>query len=289
MQIIVVDDGSTDDTAAVVKSFSAPRVRLILQANRGAAAARNLGLAATKGDFVQFLDADDLLSGDKIERQMEALGRAPPGSVASCAWACFASDRRSAVVRPEPVWPVSEPVEWLTASLSGGGMMQPGAWLTPRAVIDAAGPWDESLSLHDDGEFFARVLLQASRNVFVPDATVFYRTVPGSLSRQRSRKAVESALAVCRSRHKHLLAGRDTPAVRSALATQYGQFVYEFAVAAPDLSRKALRAMRDLRAPPVPVVGGRTFRWLSRSLGMVPALRLRALLARATRQAVPPA
>jgi hypothetical protein len=176
------------------------------------------------------------------------------------------------------VWQVSDPVEWLTCSLSGGGMMHSGAWLTPRAAIEAAGPWDESLTLHDDGEFFTRVLLKVARNVFVPDVTVFYRAVPGSLSRKRSRRAVESALAVCRSRHKHLLAASDTRAVRRALATQYAQFAYEFTVTAPDLSREVLRAMIELRAAPLPVIGGRKFRWLSRTVGMARALRFRAVI-----------
>jgi glycosyltransferase involved in cell wall biosynthesis len=277
LAIIVVDDGSQDDTASVVKGITDSRVRLISQENRGAAAARNRGLAEARGTFIQFLDADDLLGREKIAMQIDALREAPAGSLASCAWARFASDPRDAAVRPEPVWQVSDPLEWLTCSLSGGGMMQPGAWLTPRAVIEAAGPWDESLTLHDDGEFFSRVLLEAARNVFVPEATVYYRKVAGSLSRARSRRAMESALAVCRSRHRHVLAISDTPTVCRALATQYAQFAYEFGALAPDLAAEALREMRALGATPAPVIGGRSFRWLTGALGFPFALRIRQL------------
>lgn len=277
LEVLVVDDGSQDDTVSVVKGFTDPRVRLICQGNHGAAAARNRGLAEARGTFIQFLDADDLMGAEKIGRQMDALRQAPAGSVASCAWARFGTDPREAVVQSEPVWQVSDPVEWLSCSLSGGGMMQPGAWLTPRAVTDAAGPWDEALTLHDDGEFFTRVLLKSTRNVFVPGVTVFYRTVPGSLSRKRSRRALESALAVCRSGHRHLLAVSDTPAVRRALATQYAQFAYEFGDQAPDLMRDALKAIRELRAAPSPVIGGPSFRWLTSALGFPLALRIRRL------------
>lgn len=231
-----------------------------------------------RGTFIQFLDADDLLSPEKIGRQIDALRQAPSGSVASCAWAHFAGSPVDAVVRPEPVWRVSDPVEWLTSSLGGDGMMQPGAWLTPRTVIESAGPWDESLTLHDDGEFFTRVLLKSARNVFVPDVTVFYRAVSGSLSRKRTRRAVESALAVCRSRHRQLLSAGDTLPVRRALATQYAQFACEFAGAVPDLGGEALRAMWELGAAPLPVIGGQVFRWLSRRVGMARALRLRAVV-----------
>jgi glycosyltransferase involved in cell wall biosynthesis len=280
IQVVVVDDGSQDQTANVVRSISDPRATLIRQNNCGAAAARNRGLAEAKGDFIQFLDADDLISEQKLEKQIEALQQAPVGSIASCAWSRFAADPGSAVVRPEPVWEVSDPVAWLVSSLTGGGMMHSGAWLTPRAVIGAAGPWEESLSLHDDGEFFTRVLLKAARNVFVPGAMVSYREVSGSLSRQRNRKAIESALAVCRSRHHHLLAVRDDRLVRRALATQYAQFAYEFAVMAPDLSSEALRKMQGLRTAPACVIGGRAFRWLSRLFGMTWALRARTIVAR---------
>ena len=278
LEIIVVDDGSQDDTVSVVKGITDPRVRLICQDNHGAAAARNRGLAEARGTFIQFLDADDLMGAEKIGRQIEALGRAPTGSVASCAWAHFAGDLRDAVVWPEPVWRVSGPIQWLITSLSGGGMMQPAAWLTPRAVIEAAGPWNESLTLHDDGEFFTRVLLKASCNVFVTGPMVYYREVAGSLSRRRGRRAMESALEVCRFRQLHMLAAVDTPAVRRALATQYAQFAYEFGALAPDLGAEALRKMRALGAAPAPDIGGRAFGWLTDALGFPFVWQIRRLL-----------
>lgn len=278
LEVIVVNDGSTDDTAEVVKSFQDSRVRMVCQDNRGAAAARNRGLADAKGDFIQFLDADDLLGHDKIGWQIDALRDAPAGSVASCAWAHFSRDPREAIVRPQPVWQVANPIEWLTCSLSGGGMMHSGGWLTPRLVVEAAGPWNEALSLHDDGEYFARVLLKATSNVFVPGISVYYRKVAGSLSCRRNRQAMESAFAVCCSWHRHLQEKADTLAIRRALATQYAQFAYEFCAVAPDLCRQAHRAIQQLREAPAPIIGGKRFRWAARTLGILPALRLRTLL-----------
>lgn len=276
IEIIVVDDGSTDATPGIVEAIEDSRLQLFQQKNAGAAAARNRGIQEALGELIQFLDADDILSPDKLERQVEALSEEPAGAVASCAWGRFAGTPESAVFTAEPVWTVAEPLEWLVASLGGGGMMQPAAWLTPREVADVAGPWDETLSLHDDGEYFARVMLHASRNVFVPEARVYYRVVADSLSRRRGKRAIESALAVCRARHRHLLAARDDREVRRALATQYAQFAYEFADEAPDLSREALREIRQLGVPPKASVGGRPFRIISAALGFETALRLRA-------------
>lgn len=71
LEMIVVDDGSTDDSAAVAESFGPP-VRVIRQANQGESVARNVGMDAARGDWIAFLDADDLWKPEKIERQLHA-------------------------------------------------------------------------------------------------------------------------------------------------------------------------------------------------------------------------
>ena len=277
IEIIVVDDGSTDATSKAVERFPDPRIQLVRQTRLGAAAARNHGLRKCTGDFIQFLDSDDLLSPNKIAHQVEALSNAGPRSIASCSWAHFTGDVSSAAVVPERVWTVSDPIDWLVSSLSGGGMMQPACWLTPRSITESAGPWNEALSLHDDGEYFARVLLNADENVFVPEAVVFYRNVPLSLSRRRSRGAAESALSVCKARHQLLLEKRDDEVVRKAIATQYLQFAYEFASVEPSLAAAAEHAIASLGVEPHATVGANSFRTLTRAIGFRAALGLRRM------------
>ena len=278
VEIIVIDDGSTDETVEVVSEIPDDRVRLIRQDNLGAASARNAGTRESRGAFVQYLDADDILSRDKIELQLSALSNAPEGSIASCAWTHFDGKAVSGSDAFEPVWNESDPFEWLIRSYSGEGMMQPAGWLTPHSLISAAGRWNEALSLHDDGDFFLRVLLRARQNIFVAGPTVFYRTVDKSLSRKRTRPAIESAFEVCQSKDKHLLAARDEPRTRIAVASQYGQFAYEFSGSAPDLAVRAITRIDELGVTPIVLSGGRPFRLLARSLGLRSALRVRSVL-----------
>jgi glycosyltransferase involved in cell wall biosynthesis len=95
LEIIVVDDGSTDDTAAVARR-AAPFARILSQPNRGAAAARNAGVAAASGELLAFLDADDLWSPDKLEEQVRVFSQHP--GVAVCTTDAFRFD--SAVGQP---------------------------------------------------------------------------------------------------------------------------------------------------------------------------------------------
>ena len=277
IEVIIVDDQSVDNTAAVAGSVADDRVRVITGNGFGASAARNLGLEASHGDFVMFLDADDLITPRKIESQLDLL-RGSQRLVAACAWAHFESDHSSAVPRPEPCWRESDPIRWLQCSLNGGGMMQTGCWLAHRSVLSAAGPWNESLSLHDDGEYFCRVLLRASKICFAENELVYYRRVTGSLSRQRSRKSSLSALTVCRLRDEWLLSADASELSRQAIATQYANWLYEFGKTMPEESAHVYQRLKLLAIEPSLTVGGPAFRLLTALIGFQRANRFRELL-----------
>lgn len=288
LEILVIDDGSTDDPGAVVAAFDDPRIRFLVQENRGAASARNTGLSHSSGEWVQFLDADDVLAPDKIETQLNAGGSARPLTVAACAWQRFRDVPGDSEQAPEPGWEERTPFDWLVDSLLGAGMFQTACWLTPRELVEKAGPWDESLTLHDDGEFFTRVLARAGDLRFVPEALVHYRAVPASLSRRRSAAAASSALRVAQSRATEMLAVEDSTRVRRALATAFFQVAYEFAGIYPDVVSRALREMREMGVRPDPDIGGPAFRLLARITGAHAAARLRSVLLGSMSNTAPP-
>jgi len=180
-EIIVLDDGSRDRTAEVARRFASKEVTVVSKENGGAAAARNHALQLSQGDYIQWLDADDLLAPDKIERQLAALrGVESKKILLSSPWAFFNYRTSRARFVPTSLCQDLSPVEWLLRKMGENLHMQTGTWLTSRELAEAAGPWDTRLISDDDGEYYCRVLLASEGTRFVPEAKVFYRITPSN-------------------------------------------------------------------------------------------------------------
>jgi glycosyltransferase involved in cell wall biosynthesis len=281
IEIIVVDDGSRDGSPTLARSFKARGVKVIAQSNRGASATRNRGLRLAQGDLIQFLDADDLLTPDKIVAQVELLRRAGPDCVASCRWGRFTSNPAAAAFVDESVFRDFTPIDYLLAHTGSAQMMHPAAWLVPRTVVDRAGPWDETLSLNDDGEYFARVVLAARQIVFAPTGASLYRSnLSESLSRRRDRRSLESMARSVELIASHLLRSEDSPRVRRALADYWQRLVFELYPDAPRLYRRAEIEARALGGSTLrPAMGSRE-RLAANLLGWKLARRLQRLFFR---------
>jgi glycosyltransferase involved in cell wall biosynthesis len=178
IEIIVVDDGSTDQTLAIARQFESESVRIIWQENQGAAAARNKAFSLSRGDYIQWLDADDLLASDKIARQMETLDlRCSRRTVLSSSFGEFMYRPYRAQFTPTSLWCDLSPTEFLLRKLEQRVYMQTAVWLVSRELTEAAGPWDTKMVFDDDGEYFCRVLLASDGIRFVPEARMYYRSV----------------------------------------------------------------------------------------------------------------
>ncbi len=175
-EIIVVDDGSRDRTAEVAKGFAAKGVKVVSTENRGLSGAQNNAFKLCQGDYMQLLDADDLLSPDKIERQVTALQKIGNKRIlASSPWAPFYFRANRAQFVPNSLWQDLSPVEWLLRKMGESLHMGNFTWLVSREIAEAAGPWNESLQYDQDGEYFCRVLLASQGTIFVPEGRAYYR------------------------------------------------------------------------------------------------------------------
>ncbi|HEY3727608.1 MAG TPA: glycosyltransferase [Solirubrobacteraceae bacterium] len=161
VEVIVVDDGSTDRTAAVASCYS---VACLRQANSGQAAARNAGVAAARGAFVSFLDADDLWRPSKLSTEIAHLQAHPELDYV------LVHMQRS--LSPGAPWPPGTPASWFKEPQPG---TLPSAALVRRAVLDRIGPFQTGFRHGSDTEWQARAADAGTRWELLPNVLVEYR------------------------------------------------------------------------------------------------------------------
>ena len=248
-EIIVVDDGSTDQTLAMAGQFESGGVRVVTQENQGAAAARNRAFSLSQGDYIQWLDADDLLAPDKIARQMSVLdSRIDRRTLLSSAWGQFLYRYYRASFVPTPLWSDLSPTEWLLRKMGQNLHMQTATWLVSRELTTAAGPWNTQLLGDDDGEYFCRVLLQSNGVRFVPEAKVYYRA-SGSSSLSyigRSNKKREAQWRSMELHINYLRSLEDSARVRSACVKYLHNWLIFFYPERPDIVQRAAQKAGEL-------------------------------------------
>lgn len=283
IEIILVNDGSTDGSLEILQQYAdqyADKIILIDSPNRGVSAANNLCLHHAKGEYIQFLDADDILSLNKIERQIKIFKEKGSDSIATCEWVIFKNQINQINQVPYGVFQdFKTGLDLLLRFWNYQEMHQPGVYLTHRSIIEKAGPWDEKLSINQDGEFFTRVLLNSRYVFFEPVGRVYYR-IPGSgnVSQQKSYRAMESLLNSYQAFQREALLTEDSSRVRIGLKKVFQKFIYDVFPQYPHLIEKAESLMENLGVAEKTYIGGPKFQKLSKYLGFKNALRLKRIL-----------
>jgi glycosyltransferase involved in cell wall biosynthesis len=181
-EIIVIDDGSTDGTAAVAESFPSP-VRVIrLAENMGVAVARNRGVQASTGDWLAFLDADDWFLPEKLERQRRCVLENPLAVLIYTGFHIIGIDGSKSDGRffmPQEILPM----------LRYRNRLFLGTIVLRREVFESVGGFDSSLRTAQDWDLWLRIAARYSVESFasVPEPLAVYRRVAGSLSSSAMR------------------------------------------------------------------------------------------------------
>jgi glycosyltransferase involved in cell wall biosynthesis len=250
-EIIVVDDGSTDDSLEIAKKYEGPNVTVVSQENQGACVARNRALAEANGDFIQYLDSDDLMERDKIEVQVKRLLTESSGTLAVGPWERFYNAEGTLSLSDIEVTFCDKPyyrdypdgIEWAITAVGRNGMFPPHAWLVPRPVVEKAGFWDESLLINQDGEYFNRVVLASNGIAFCENARVYYRSgMEHSISQRRSPTSLKSKYQSISQITDQILSEESSTRARRACARAFQAFAYN---AYPEVSHYVSRAVRN--------------------------------------------
>ncbi len=281
IEIIIIDDGSTDGSYEYLKSLKHPKLTVVKNKSKGACSARNLGIEMAKGDYIQFLDADDLLSPEKIFIQLNTLLEcANKNSIASCKWVHFTKNIEDAEHKPLQKVDKSydEPINWLLDSWNGGGMGQTAIWLIPKALIDKVGKWDEELLKNQDGEYMCRILCHSSEIIFSEHATVFYRKPSkGNVSQNTTKKGIKSLLDSYK-KYEYILKFNTSLQVRKSLSANYCRFIYIYYNNHKELAKEAIKQIEKLGIKVDIPFSNPLFRYLSLFMGYKSAFQIRKIL-----------
>ncbi len=267
IEIILIDDGSTDNSLQLAQQYVSDTVIIISQPNAGAAVARNNGFQYANGTFIQFLDAGDIISKDKVAVQVEAL-RKEPGKVAVCNYKQFTSDDELFNgIYPDQssfIFSSDDPQNFLI-NLWGGyrsmNFIQTNCWLIPKRIVERAGKWRPYRCPDDDGEFFARVILESEGIIYTPDVMNYYHITPGGinqLSKSKSKKYLQNSLLTISLKHQYLLKKGPDPLIPKAIAAQYLRFSVDLFPSQKILSAIAYKRYKSLKTKAeLPLIGGR--------------------------------
>lgn len=180
-ELLVINDGSQDNTQTVVESISDARVQVISYPNGGVCVARNRGISLAKGELIAFLDADDLWTSDKLEKQYAALQEHPEAGVAY-SWTCFMDVTDS---QTPPTFLPSLEYEWtgdVYPNLLVQDFIHSGSnTLIRREAIASVGEFDQTCAGCADWDYWLRLAAKWPF-VVVKKCQIFYRRMPGSMS-----------------------------------------------------------------------------------------------------------
>lgn len=263
---IIVNDGSTDETERVAGELMAsePRLRLVTQANRGLSGARNAGCREARGQYLHFLDADDLLH----ERAYEWLihgANAQPGATVLMRYGTFSEGVGRDLV---PV--LDQPLEQkFLPGLIARNLGPVHGYLVPRELVFNAGGFDESFPACEDWDLWLRIALQGGKLVSIPDVGAYYRKYAGSMSSDSLRMLagwlpthIRGWQTLCRQGNQSELVKQEVQQLRLALVKAALQLVTVGEVsAARRLERVARKYFPVTIAEHGPLIG-QALRWL---------------------------
>jgi glycosyltransferase involved in cell wall biosynthesis len=185
VEVIVIDDGSTDNTLKIVQSFGNPKIKWETGTNQGGNVVRNKGFGLSKGEYIQWLDADDYLLPEKIEHQAAYLQRTGCDIV-------YGDWRHQFHEENDHIWlgdiKESGNQEDILEALLSGWWAAPLAYLMKREIVEKIGGWDEKLRAGQDRDFWLRAAIAGAKFSYQSGCHSIYRRYGNVTVSTKNRK-----------------------------------------------------------------------------------------------------
>ncbi|WP_445718811.1 glycosyltransferase family 2 protein [Flavobacterium sp.] len=182
-ECIIVDDGSTDDTASIVADYVKSDARFQYHIRKdvwmkGSCSCRNIGILISKGEYFQFLDSDDIISSNKIFDQINIFNESSYQTFVFCKWGRFNKNINDKFLYDKmPIYDCfDDPILFLNNLIVSKGYLPIHSFLFPREEIDKVGLWDDKLIINQDGDYFSRIFLNFKSASCSLNSYVLYRT-----------------------------------------------------------------------------------------------------------------
>ena len=212
IEVILIDDGSTDGTKDSFEKFEKLGVKCIYQENAGASTARNTGLDNAKGEYIQFLDADDILHKEKIKKQIDKM-QIEDADLSFTPWSNFKekiNNSEGFKFNNIDYGSTKSGIELMISYGEENWFIPTSAWLVSKKLINKAGYWNPNITINDDGEYFTRILLFTGKVICVDEVLTFYREVPTSLSKFDSETKLMSSFLSWKLIYSYIILANNT-------------------------------------------------------------------------------
>jgi len=227
LEAIVVSDGSTDNSVNILKNIKDERLQVYEQKNRGACSARNLGFSKSKGSFIQFFDADDLIPVDFVEEKLKTFSSSNDHTIVTNKIFRFKLDPENKILVPSIFFKSFNPgIEVIYEMARQWKYSQVSGWMITRCLYEKVNGWNESLKRNQDGEIFFRLSILSDEIKFCDKTYSLYRETEDSLSSKPTFSSLNSFLNSIDLYKESLLKYSNEKKSKKAIASFYSNLMY---------------------------------------------------------------
>ena len=283
LEIVWVDDHSNDgslETAIQVLNARQVKHKAVLNPGKGAQSARNYGVRISSGDYIKFLDADDCVSDDLIEKQVCALSN-NGDSISKCSWGVFhgLNSSKSVLAHQKCDVTYTSGVDFL-ADLWDGNMYPPHSWLYPRKLLTQDMIWDESLHQNQDGDFTARIVQKANAIVHTGGCALYRKPTDNNISSRRGIPYINSQIRVLKRYREIALSPSSSREIKSSYNRQVLDIAYRCTCSRTEkpFLNEVIQLLILAKNVPIHLEQSKLMHRCSKLFGVKNTLRIRAFL-----------